>query len=60
MKLFEHKDFEQAILGAEQHFRERKLRPACCELVYDDLDGGLSCQCSIGPNAPRSKGHQER
>jgi len=28
MKLFQHADFEQAILGAEQHFRARKLRPA--------------------------------
>ena len=34
MKLFEHKDFEQAILGAEQHFRERKLRPAIIEKDY--------------------------
>jgi hypothetical protein len=34
MKLFEHKDFEQAILGAEQHFRARKLRPAIIEKDY--------------------------
>jgi len=34
MKIFEHKDFEQAILGAEQHFRERKLRPAIIEKDY--------------------------
>jgi Nucleotidyl transferase AbiEii toxin, Type IV TA system len=34
MKLFEHKDFDQAILGAEQHFRARKLRPAIIEKDY--------------------------
>ena len=28
MKLFEHPDFEQAILRAEEHFRARGLRPA--------------------------------
>jgi hypothetical protein len=31
MKLFQHADFEQAILGAEQHFASRKLRPAIIE-----------------------------
>jgi hypothetical protein len=34
MKLFEHKDFDQAILEAEQHFRVRKLRPAIIEKDY--------------------------
>ena len=34
MKLYEHKDFDQAILGAEQHFRARKLRPAIIEKGY--------------------------
>jgi len=34
MKLFEHKDFDQAILGAEQHFRARNLRPAIIEKDY--------------------------
>jgi predicted nucleotidyltransferase component of viral defense system len=34
MKLFEHKDFDQAILGAEQHFRARKLRHAIIEKDY--------------------------
>ncbi len=34
MKLFQHKDFEQAILGAEQHFHARKLRPATIEKDY--------------------------
>jgi len=28
LRLFEHPDFEQAILRAVEHFRERKLRPA--------------------------------
>ncbi len=34
MKLFEHPDFEQAILRAAEHFRERKLRPAIIEKDY--------------------------
>lgn len=34
MKLFEHPDFEQAILGAAEHFAERKLRPAIIEKDY--------------------------
>jgi hypothetical protein len=28
MRLFEHADFEQAIIQAAEHFRERGLRPA--------------------------------
>jgi hypothetical protein len=31
LRLFEHPDFEQAILQAAEHFRERKLRPAIIE-----------------------------
>ena len=34
MRLFEHPDFEQAILRAAEHFRERKLRPAILEKDY--------------------------
>jgi len=34
LKLFEHPDFEQAILQATEHFRERKLRPAIIEKDY--------------------------
>lgn len=34
MKLFEHPDFEQAILRASEHFRQRKLRPAIIEKDY--------------------------
>ncbi len=34
MRLFEHPDFEQAILQATEHFRERKLRPAIIEKDY--------------------------
>ncbi|HEY1462473.1 MAG TPA: nucleotidyl transferase AbiEii/AbiGii toxin family protein [Terriglobales bacterium] len=34
MRLFEHPDFEQAILRAAEHFRERKLRPAIIEKDY--------------------------
>ena len=31
MKLFEHPDFEQAILQATEHFESRGLRPAIIE-----------------------------
>lgn len=34
MKLFEHPDFEQAILRAEEHFRARGLRTAIIEKDY--------------------------
>lgn len=34
MRLFEHPDFQQAILRAAEHFRERKLRPAIIEKDY--------------------------
>jgi hypothetical protein len=34
MKLFEHADFEQAILRAADHFRDRGLRPAIVEKDY--------------------------
>lgn len=34
MQLFQHPDFEQAILRAADHFRKRKLRPAIIEKDY--------------------------
>jgi len=34
MKLYEHPDFEQAILQAAEHFRDRGLRPAIIEKDY--------------------------
>jgi hypothetical protein len=34
MRLFEHRDFEQAILQAAEHFREQGLRPATIEKDY--------------------------
>jgi hypothetical protein len=34
MRLFEHPDFEQAILRASEHFREQGLRPAIIEKDY--------------------------
>jgi predicted nucleotidyltransferase component of viral defense system len=34
MKLFEHPDFEQAVLGAVEHFADRKLRAAIIEKDY--------------------------
>lgn len=34
MRLFEHRDFEQAVLRAAEHFRESGLRPAMIEKDY--------------------------
>ena len=34
MKLYEHPDFDQAILRASEHFREQGLRPAIIEKDY--------------------------
>ena len=34
MKLFEHPDFQQAILAAAEHFRGQGLRPAIIEKDY--------------------------
>ena len=34
MRLFEHPDFEQAVLQATEHFREQNLRPAIIEKDY--------------------------
>ena len=34
MRLFEHPDFEQAIIQAAEHFRDRGLRPAIIEKDY--------------------------
>jgi predicted nucleotidyltransferase component of viral defense system len=34
VKLFEHPDFEQAILRAAEHFRDPALRPAVIEKDY--------------------------
>ena len=34
MRLFEHQDFEQAVLRTHDHFRSRGLRPAMIEKDY--------------------------
>ena len=34
MRLFEHRDFEQAVLQAAEYFRGRGLRPAVVEKDY--------------------------
>lgn len=34
MRLFEHPDFEQAIVRAAEHFRAQGLRPAIIEKDY--------------------------
>src|SRR5580700_4588644 len=50
LRLFEHPDFEQAILQAAEHLRERKLRPAihrkaqCRMLWYGDYPSWADAQ----------------
>ena len=34
MRLFEHPDFDQIVLGATEHFRSQGLRPAIIEKDY--------------------------
>lgn len=34
MKLFEHPEFEQAVLAAAEHFRDQGLRPSIIEKDY--------------------------
>jgi hypothetical protein len=34
VKLYEHKDFDQAVLAAAEHFKARGLRPAFVEKDY--------------------------
>ena len=40
MRLFEHPDFEQAVLRAEEHFRRRGLRPAIIEKGFSSQKRG--------------------
>lgn len=39
MRLFEHRDFEQAVLQASEHFRPQGLRPALIEKDYYVTEG---------------------
>src|SRR5258708_20630302 len=55
MKLFQHADFEQAILGAEQHFAARKLRPAIIEKDYYVTEA-LRIIAAAAPNQAIFKG----
>jgi len=34
MRLFQHPDFDQAIIGAAEHFKSKGLRPAMIEKDY--------------------------
>ena len=47
MKLFEHPDFEQAIIRAADHFRPRGLREAIIAKAYHVLSPspGLARRC---------------
>ncbi|MGH7356545.1 MAG: hypothetical protein ACRELS_18455 [Candidatus Rokuibacteriota bacterium] len=42
MRLFEHSDFEQAILRAEEHFRGRALRPPIIERLHEEFCSSAS------------------
>lgn len=55
MKLFEHQDFEQAILGAADHFRGRGLRPSFIEKDYYVTEA-LRAVASVAGNAVIFKG----
>lgn len=48
MKLFEHPDFDQAILGAAEHFRSRGLRPAIIEKDYSVTEVLRSVATTVG------------
>ena len=49
MKLFEHADFEQAIIQAAEHFAARGLRPAIIEKDYY-VTGALRAMAATGIN----------
>ena len=58
MRLFEHPDFEQAILNAAEHFREQKLRAAIIEKDYyvtETLRVPSLIHSSAVPAPPRSR-----
>jgi hypothetical protein len=52
MRLFEHLDFEQAIIRAAEHFRPRGLREAIIEKDY--FSSPRPCASSNMRQAPRS------
>ena len=48
MRLCEHRDFEQAVLAAAQHFRNRGLRPAIIEKDYYVTEALRAIAMSVG------------
>ena len=48
MKLFQHQDFEQVVLGAAEHFREFPLRPAIIEKDYYVTEALRIIACTFG------------
>jgi hypothetical protein len=51
VRLFEHPDFEQAVLRAADHFRQRNLRPA---IIEKDYTSPKPCELSAQRAAIRS------
>jgi hypothetical protein len=51
VKLFEHRDFEQAILQASERFREQGLRPAIIEKDYYVTEALRAIAAAAGPAA---------
>jgi hypothetical protein len=55
VKLFEHPDFEQAVIRAAEHFRPRGLREAIIEKDYyvtEALRIGSTAACTLQVIAP--------
>lgn len=50
MRLFEHPDFEQAVLRASQYFRARGLRPALIEKDYYVTEALRLIASAVGDN----------
>lgn len=71
MRLFEHPEFEQAILRAAEHFSERGLRPAIVEKDYyvtkrcgsslrwaESGSSSRAAQAGLEPDRPLLRGHR--
>lgn len=51
MKLFQHAEFEQAVIQAAEHFHDRGLRPAIIEKDYYVTEALRTIALTVGPTA---------
>ena len=58
MRLFEHPDFDQAILRAVEHYRDQGLRPAIIEKDYFVTEA-LRVRCGSGIRSARPRSANE-